>query len=84
MTTLVVFLSCQLFHKEILRESLIHKYLMHGRWYVVFWAGLDQIAQKKKLLMACLDCLHLKTKASGMYFGSNLFPSEKDGTQKHL
>ncbi|XP_071886855.1 dymeclin isoform X2 [Anas platyrhynchos] len=30
-TTLVVFLSCQLFHKEILRESLIHKYLMHGR-----------------------------------------------------
>ncbi|KFP23279.1 dymeclin isoform X1 [Egretta garzetta] len=30
-TTLVVFLSCQLFHKEILRESIIHKYLMHGR-----------------------------------------------------
>ncbi|KAM9168106.1 dymeclin-like [Mergus octosetaceus] len=30
-TALVVFLSCQLFHKEILRESLIHKYLMHGR-----------------------------------------------------
>ncbi|XP_048360279.1 dymeclin [Sphaerodactylus townsendi] len=30
-TTLVVFLSCQLFHKEILRESVIHKYLMHGR-----------------------------------------------------
>ncbi|KAM3845150.1 dymeclin isoform 2-T5 [Vipera latastei] len=30
-TTLVVFLSCQLFHKEILRKSLLHKYLMHGR-----------------------------------------------------
>ncbi|XP_054842489.1 dymeclin isoform X2 [Eublepharis macularius] len=30
-TTLVVFLSCQLFHKEILRESIAHKYLMHGR-----------------------------------------------------
>ncbi|XP_072849047.2 dymeclin isoform X1 [Pogona vitticeps] len=30
-TTLIVFLSCQLFHKEILRESIAHKYLMHGR-----------------------------------------------------
>ncbi|XP_043371179.1 dymeclin isoform X2 [Dermochelys coriacea] len=30
-TTLLVFLSCQLFHKEILRESVIHKYLMCGR-----------------------------------------------------
>ncbi|XP_073199614.1 dymeclin isoform X3 [Lepidochelys kempii] len=30
-TTLLVFLSCQLFHKEILRESIIHKYLMRGR-----------------------------------------------------
>ncbi|KAM6294058.1 dymeclin isoform 8-T8 [Aegotheles albertisi] len=30
-TTLIVFLSCQVFHKEILRESIIHKYLMHGR-----------------------------------------------------
>ncbi|XP_070795042.1 dymeclin isoform X2 [Pituophis catenifer annectens] len=30
-TTLVVFLSCQLFHKEILRKGIIHKYLMHGR-----------------------------------------------------
>ncbi|NWV52317.1 DYM protein, partial [Daphoenositta chrysoptera] len=30
-TTLIVFLSCQLFHKEILRESIIHRYLMHGR-----------------------------------------------------
>ncbi|XP_058026948.1 dymeclin isoform X1 [Ahaetulla prasina] len=30
-TTLVVFLSCQLFHKEILRKSILHKYLMHGR-----------------------------------------------------
>ncbi|CAM5112882.1 unnamed protein product [Eretmochelys imbricata] len=30
-TTLLVFLSCQLFHKEILRESIIHKYLMCGR-----------------------------------------------------
>ncbi|XP_044877644.1 dymeclin isoform X1 [Mauremys mutica] len=30
-TTLVVFFSCQLFHKEILRESVIHKYLMRGR-----------------------------------------------------
>ncbi|KAM9367473.1 dymeclin isoform 2-T2 [Phaethornis superciliosus] len=29
-TTLIVFLSCQLFHKEILRESIVHKYLMHG------------------------------------------------------
>lgn len=34
-TTLIVFLSCQLFHKEILRESIIHRYLMHGRWYVL-------------------------------------------------
>ncbi|XP_038599695.1 dymeclin isoform X1 [Tachyglossus aculeatus] len=30
-STLVVFLSCQLFHKEILRESISHKYLMRGR-----------------------------------------------------
>lgn len=30
-STLVVFLSCQLFHKEILRENIVHKYLMHGR-----------------------------------------------------
>ncbi|KGL79410.1 Dymeclin [Tinamus guttatus] len=30
-TTLIVFLSCQLFHKEILRESIIHKHLMRGR-----------------------------------------------------
>nr|XP_054508415.1 dymeclin isoform X3 [Agelaius phoeniceus] len=30
-TTLIVFLSCQLFHKEIVRESIIHRYLMHGR-----------------------------------------------------
>ncbi|NWS69238.1 DYM protein, partial [Crotophaga sulcirostris] len=30
-TTLIVFLSCQLFHKEILRESIIHRYLMQGR-----------------------------------------------------
>ncbi|XP_066425363.1 dymeclin isoform X6 [Molothrus aeneus] len=30
-TTLIVFLSCQLFHKEIVRESVIHRYLMHGR-----------------------------------------------------
>ncbi|XP_063278175.1 dymeclin isoform X2 [Prinia subflava] len=30
-TTLIVFLSCQLFHKEILRESIIHRYLMRGR-----------------------------------------------------
>ncbi|XP_055993984.1 dymeclin isoform X1 [Sorex fumeus] len=30
-STLVVFLSCQLFHKEVLRHSTSHKYLMHGR-----------------------------------------------------
>ncbi|XP_029436228.1 dymeclin [Rhinatrema bivittatum] len=30
-TTLLVMLSYQLFHKEILRESIIHKYLMQGR-----------------------------------------------------
>ncbi|KAM6229634.1 dymeclin isoform 1-T2 [Porphyrio hochstetteri] len=30
-TTLIVFLSCQLFHKEIQRESMVHKYLMRGR-----------------------------------------------------
>ncbi|XP_036615005.1 dymeclin isoform X1 [Trichosurus vulpecula] len=30
-STLVIFLSCQLFHKEILRQSISHKYLMHGR-----------------------------------------------------
>ncbi|XP_027626071.1 dymeclin isoform X2 [Tupaia chinensis] len=29
-TTLVVFLSCQLFHKEVLRQSISHKYLMQG------------------------------------------------------
>lgn len=38
-TTLIVFLSCQLFHKEILRESIIHRYLMHGRWYVLLWGA---------------------------------------------
>lgn len=30
-TVLIVFLSYQLFHKEIIHESIIHKYLMHGR-----------------------------------------------------
>lgn len=30
-STLVVFLSCQLFHKEVLRHSSSHKYLMRGR-----------------------------------------------------
>ncbi|XP_043820787.1 LOW QUALITY PROTEIN: dymeclin [Dromiciops gliroides] len=30
-STLVIFLSCQLFHKEILRQSISHKYLMHGQ-----------------------------------------------------
>ncbi|KAM8985380.1 dymeclin isoform 2-T4 [Ara ararauna] len=30
-TTLIVFLSCQLFRKEILRDSIVHKYLMRGR-----------------------------------------------------
>ncbi|KAM9508370.1 dymeclin isoform 2-T4 [Guaruba guarouba] len=30
-TTLIVFLSCQLFRKEILRNSIVHKYLMRGR-----------------------------------------------------
>ncbi|NXC43696.1 DYM protein, partial [Penelope pileata] len=30
-TTLLVFLSWQLFHKEILRESIVHRYLLHGR-----------------------------------------------------
>ncbi|ELK05623.1 Dymeclin [Pteropus alecto] len=28
---MVVFLSCQLFHKEVLRQSISHKYLMRGR-----------------------------------------------------
>ncbi|MEE6507225.1 hypothetical protein FKM82_017160 [Ascaphus truei] len=30
-TALLIFLSYQLFRKEILHESIIHKYLMHGR-----------------------------------------------------
>ncbi|XP_075388745.1 dymeclin isoform X2 [Tenrec ecaudatus] len=30
-STMVVFLSCQLFHKEVLRHSISHKYLMQGR-----------------------------------------------------
>ncbi|XP_037661515.1 dymeclin isoform X2 [Choloepus didactylus] len=30
-STMVVFLSCQLFHKEILRQSISQKYLMQGR-----------------------------------------------------
>ncbi|NP_001361367.1 dymeclin isoform 18 [Homo sapiens] len=29
-STMVVFLSCQLFHKEVLRQSISHKYLMRG------------------------------------------------------
>lgn len=33
-STLVVFLSCQLFHKEVLRHSTSHKYLMRGQWQV--------------------------------------------------
>lgn len=31
---MVVFLSCQLFHKEVLRQSISHKYLMRGQWQV--------------------------------------------------
>ncbi|XP_014308013.1 dymeclin isoform X6 [Myotis lucifugus] len=30
-STMVVFLSCQLYHKEVLRQSISHKYLMRGR-----------------------------------------------------
>ncbi|XP_072272830.1 dymeclin isoform X2 [Pyxicephalus adspersus] len=30
-TVLIIFMSYQLFHKEIIHESIIHKYLMHGR-----------------------------------------------------
>ncbi|XP_076991622.1 dymeclin isoform X3 [Tamandua tetradactyla] len=30
-STMVVFLSCQLFHKEVLRHSISQKYLMQGR-----------------------------------------------------
>ncbi|KAF6087885.1 dymeclin [Phyllostomus discolor] len=30
-STMVAFLSCQLFHKEVLRQSISHKYLMQGR-----------------------------------------------------
>lgn len=30
-STMVAFLSCQLFHKEVLRQSVSHKYLMQGR-----------------------------------------------------
>uniref|UniRef100_A0A8C5LYG7 Dymeclin n=1 Tax=Leptobrachium leishanense TaxID=445787 RepID=A0A8C5LYG7_9ANUR len=30
-TALIIFLSYQLFNKEIIHESVIHKYLMHGR-----------------------------------------------------
>ncbi|XP_070308682.1 dymeclin isoform X6 [Odocoileus virginianus] len=30
-STMMVFLSCQLFHKEVLRQSISHKYLMRGR-----------------------------------------------------
>ncbi|XP_069483054.1 dymeclin isoform X1 [Ambystoma mexicanum] len=30
-TTFIVLLSYQIFHKEIVRESILHKYLMHGR-----------------------------------------------------
>ncbi|XP_060029832.1 dymeclin isoform X4 [Erinaceus europaeus] len=30
-STVIVFLSCQLFHKEVLRQSISHKYLMQGR-----------------------------------------------------
>ncbi|XP_006837545.1 PREDICTED: dymeclin isoform X1 [Chrysochloris asiatica] len=30
-STMVVFLSCQLFHKEVLRQSISHKYLLQGR-----------------------------------------------------
>lgn len=29
-SAMVVFLSCQLFHKEVLRQSISHKYLMQG------------------------------------------------------
>ncbi|OBS70152.1 hypothetical protein A6R68_01309, partial [Neotoma lepida] len=31
-SAMVVFLSCQLFHKEVLRQSISHKYLMQGPW----------------------------------------------------
>lgn len=34
-SAMVVFLSCQLFHKEVLRQSISHKYLMQGPWYVM-------------------------------------------------
>lgn len=32
-TTLLVFFSYQLFHKEILRNGIIYQHIMKGRWY---------------------------------------------------
>lgn len=31
-TTLLVFFSYQLFHKEILRNGIIYQHIMKGRW----------------------------------------------------
>ena len=37
-TTLLVLLSYQLFHEDIIRDSLIYQHIMKGKWWVCVFA----------------------------------------------
>ncbi|KAJ6662957.1 hypothetical protein lerEdw1_010778 [Lerista edwardsae] len=76
-TTLVVFLSCQLFHKEILRESIVHKYLMHGRWYVETSMPFSVLSYTSRLVKTLLYNFIRQERSPPP--GTHVFQPESDG-----
>ncbi|XP_023399567.1 dymeclin isoform X8 [Loxodonta africana] len=66
-STMVVFLSCQLFHKEVLRQSISHKYLMQGRC----------VSYTSKLVKTLLYNFIRQEKPPPP--GAHVFPQQSDG-----
>nr|XP_036874924.1 dymeclin [Manis javanica] len=66
-STMVVFLSCQLFHKEVLRQSISHKYLMRGQC----------LPYTSKLVKTLLYNFIRQEKPPPP--GAHLFPQQSDG-----
>ncbi|KAM9225728.1 dymeclin isoform 2-T2 [Dugong dugon] len=66
-STMVVFLSCQLFHKEVLRQSISHKYLMQGRC----------LSYTSKLVKTLLYNFIRQEKPPPP--GAHVFPQQSDG-----
>ncbi|XP_042637321.1 dymeclin [Orycteropus afer afer] len=66
-STMVVFLSCQLFHKEVLRQSISHKYLMRGQC----------LSYTSKLVKTLLYNFIRQEKPPPP--GAHVFPQQSDG-----